>query len=158
MRQPEHRPSQDALRRLLDEAACRELVLQAAALADAGEAEALAALFTPDARLTRPNGLSLMGREAIARAYRERPAHRLSVHLVCGSLFEHLGPDQASATTRVLLWAGDLRSDAGPQGRPAEGRQVVGRFIDRFLRGAEGWRIDERVACFDLHTPDARPS
>jgi len=142
------------MRRLLDEAACRELVLRAATLADTGQADALAALFTADAHLTRPNGVALKGREAIARAYRERPAHRITVHLVCGTLFDEVGPDHAEATTRVLLWAADLRAGSGPQGRAAEGRQIVGRFIDRFVRSAQGWRIDQRVACFDLHTPD----
>lgn len=142
------------VRRLLDEAACRDLVLRSAALADAGQPDALAALFTASAQLTRPNGVVLAGREAIARAYRDRPAHRTTVHLVCGTLFDEVGTDHADATTRVLLWAADLRADSGPQGRPAEGRQVVGRFVDRFVRAVEGWRIDRRVAWFDLHSPD----
>ena len=143
-----------AMRRLADEAACRELVLRAAALADAGQGDALALLFTADARLTRPNGVELRGRGAIARAYGDRPAHRLTVHLVCGTVFDDFGHDRARAVTRVLLWAADDRADSGPQGRPAEGRQIVGRFVDHFVRTEEGWRIDERVACFDLHTPD----
>jgi ketosteroid isomerase-like protein len=154
MRTPETDRHTEAMRRLLDEAACRELVLRAAALADGGQPDALAAVFTGDAHLTRPNGVVLEGREAIARAYRDRPGHRITVHLVCGTLFDEVGPDHASATSRVLLWAGDLRAGSGPQGRAAEGRQVVGRFVDRFVRTAEGWRIDRRVACFDLHTPD----
>jgi hypothetical protein len=157
MNEPEQDLQPAALRRLFDEGACRELVLRAAALADSGQPEALAALFTADAYLTRPNGVVLEGREAIARAYADRPSHRATVHLVCGTLFDEVGPDHASAISRVLLWSADLRADNGPHGRPAEAGQIVGRFVDRFVRGAEGWRIDRRVARFDLHTPDALP-
>ncbi len=141
------------LERLQAEADCRALVLQAAAQADAGQADALAALFTADARLTRPSGAVLQGRDAIAASYRERPAHRVTAHLVCGTRFDALGADEARATTAVLLWTGDARQEGGPQGVPADARQIVGRFIDRFVRRPEGWRIAERVARFDLHSP-----
>lgn len=137
------------------EHACAQLVLRAAALADAQRPDELAALFTTDAHLLRPGGQALVGRAAIAQAYRERPAHRLTVHLVCGTLFDTVGPLKAAATSHVLLWVGDARSPEGPQGRAAEARQVVGRFIDRFVRLPEGWRSAKREACFDLHTPDA---
>lgn len=143
------------VQRLQAESACRELVLRAAATADAGRADALAALFTVDARLTRPDGQRLQGRDAIAQAYRGRPAHRLTAHLVCGTLFDALCEQEARATSRVLLWSGDARNEAGPHGRRAEARQVVGRFTDRFVATAEGWRIAERTATFELHTPDA---
>ncbi|MDH4393882.1 MAG: nuclear transport factor 2 family protein [Aquabacterium sp.] len=138
---------------MLAEWACRSLVLRAAALADAGQADGLAALFTPDALLTRPNGVALRGREAIARAYHDRPAHRITAHLVCGTLFDAVGAHQARATSHVLLWVGDARTACGPKGRAAEAQQIVGRFIDHFVADADGWRIAERVACFDLHTP-----
>lgn len=149
------RPEIDAqaLQRLMDEAACRALVLQSAALADRGEAEALAALFTDNAPLTRPNGAVLEGRAAIAQAYRQRPAQRLTVHLLGGTLFDEIGPDHARATTPVLLWAGDQRDAPGPQGRPAEARQIVGHFRDDFVRTEAGWRIARRAASFALHTP-----
>jgi ketosteroid isomerase-like protein len=132
------------------EQACRDLVLCAAAYADAGDARTLAALFTAEAELVRPGGQPILGREAIATAYRERPAERITVHLVCGTLFDACGPDAASATSRVLLWSGDRGSDAGPHGRPAAPRQVVGSFRDRFVRTAEGWRIARRHASFEL--------
>ena len=155
MREADTPADTTAVARLLAEGACRELVLRAAALADAGQADALAALFTPDARLTRPGGALLQGQEAIAQAYRERPAHRLTVHLVCGTLFNTLAAHEARATSRVLLWSGDARSETGPHGRRADARQLVGRFDDHFVHTPEGWRIAERVACFDLHHPGA---
>jgi ketosteroid isomerase-like protein len=129
---------------------CRTLVLRAATCADAGDADGLAALFTADAELVRPGGRPIRGREAIAAAYRERPADRLTVHLVCGTLFEACSGDRASATSRVLLWSADGRGEAGPFGRAAAPRQVVGRFRDTFVHTDEGWRIARRHASFEL--------
>lgn len=153
------------LAQLQAESACRALVLQAAALADAGQPEALAALFTAQGRLTRPSGALLQGREAIAAAYRARPPQRLTAHLVFGTLFLALGADEARATSRVLLWTGTAAPDAGAAdpadtantahiaGRRADARQTVGRFDDHLVRTPEGWRIAERVAVFELHSP-----
>lgn len=152
---PQGASRRDRLKRLWAESACRDLVLRAAALTDAGRYEELVALFTADASLTRPQGPTLQGREAIAQAYRGRPADRITVHLVCGTLFDAIDEGEARATSRVLLWSGDARSPVGPHGRAAESRQVVGHFADRFVLCPDGWRIAERVARFDLHSPAA---
>ena len=133
------------------EQACRELVLRSAALIDAGDWSGLAALFSVDAELTRPAGPVISGREAIERAYRERPSERLTAHLVCGTLFEEIGPNLARASSRVLLWTADSRSEVGPYGRAASARQLVGSFRDTFVRTSAGWQIGMRRAGFDLH-------
>lgn len=137
------------LDRLLIEQACRDLVQQAAAHTDAQAHDAFAALFTPDAVLVRPNGTALHGREAIVVSYRERPAQRITRHLLCGTLFSACGDAAAAATTQVLLWSGDSLDAAGPFGRPSP-RQVLGAFEDRFVATPEGWRIAHRVASFSL--------
>lgn len=136
------------------EQACRQLVLRAAACADAGDARSLAALFSPDAELVRPGGVPIRGRVAIEAAYRDRPAERMTVHLVCGTLFDEVRADRAAATSRVLLWSGDARGPAGTHGRAAEPRQIIGSFRDRFMRSAEGWLIAWRTASFDLYHED----
>lgn len=141
----------DALQRLLITDACRETVLRAAAAADAGDAAVLAALFTPDAVLQRPNAEPIQGRDAIRESYAKRPPQRLTRHLVTQTLVDIEGPDQARATSAVLLWSGNLDDDSGPQGRPADARQVVGEFHDLLLCTAEGWRIHQRRATFVLY-------
>ena len=75
------------------------------------------------------------------------------MHLVCGTLFHTMTDTEARATSRVLLWSGDARVETGPFGRRADARQLVGRFDDCFVATPEGWRIAERVATFDLHSP-----
>lgn len=138
------------LERLLVEQACRDLVQQAVARTDAQDHDGFAALFTADAVLVRPNGQALNGRHAIVASYRERPANRITRHLLCGTGFTRCDDEVAEATTQVLLWTGDANDEAGAFGRRSP-RQVLGAFEDRFVRSAEGWRIAHRVASFTLY-------
>lgn len=136
---------------LLVEKACRDLVMDAAARTDAQDHAGLAALFTPDAVLVRPGAAPLQGRAAIEASYRERPAERLTAHLVCGIRLTLGGDARASAVTQVLVWSGSRADEAGPMGRPAAARQALGQFEDSFELTAEGWRIARRVARFALY-------
>ena len=141
------------LQALLSEQACRTLVLRSAALSDAGDAAALAALFSKDAELVRPGAPAITGRVAIEQSYRQRPAGRITAHMVLGTVFEGAigsGDEEASATSRVLVWTADAGTEPGPHGRPAEPRQRLGFFADRFVRTAEGWRIRQRRAGFEM--------
>ena len=141
--------------RLLIESACRDLVARAAAFTDAPDAARFAALFTADARLLRPNGDVLDGPAAIEAAYRARPAERITRHLVAHSVVEIESPTAARATSCILLWSGSQGDAAGPFGRPAAARQVVGEFDDRFALAPDGWRIARREARFILHADAA---
>lgn len=138
--------------RLLAEQACRDVVLQTAACTDAGDPEGFAALFTADAVLVRPSGQALQGHEAIAAAYRNRPAGRITRHLICGTRITDSGPEVIEAVTQVLLWVGDAADEAGAYGRPAQ-QQVLGAFDDRLVHTPQGWRIARRTASFTLHAP-----
>lgn len=144
----------DELERLLAERACTRLVLLAAAHVDRGEPAALAALFTPDGVLVRPGGATLQGRAAIQSAYEQRPAERITRHLVSNTLIDLVSDGEARAQSQVLLWTGSTSDVVGPRGRPASAGPVVGTFDDRFVKTPEGWRIDHRTASFALHGAD----
>lgn len=134
------------------DAACRDTVARSARLADLHDHEALASLFTEDAELQRPGGEVLRGRAAIQAAYGARPAHRLTRHLVAGTVVDLRTNDEACAISAVLLWNGSLDDAAGPFGRPAHAPAVVGEFDDLLRRCADGcWRIVRRHARFVLH-------
>jgi ketosteroid isomerase-like protein len=133
-------------------AACQETILRVAAAADAGDASALAALFTVDAVLERPNAAPIHGSEAIRQVYASRSPERLTRHLVTNTLVDVIAPGESHATSLVLLWSGSMKDTAGPQGRPAVGRQMVGEFRDVLLATNEGWRIARRQALFVLHS------
>jgi len=142
----------DAQQLLLIEHACSKLVLRAAALADAGQAAQLAALFTPDGVLVRPSGDALEGRQAIEASYSQRPAGRLTRHLVTNILVEVDSPSQARALSSVLLWSANTDDEPDRFGRPTRAPQVVGEFQDSFALTDEGWRIAHRDARFLMHT------
>jgi hypothetical protein len=139
------------LESLLIERACSRLVLLAAEHADQHQAAEFATLFVSDAVLCRPNAEPLRGREAIHAAYAQRPADRITRHVIANSRVEVLSATEARATSLVLLWAGSMEDEPGPRGRPARSGQVLGEFDDRFTLTAEGWRIVSRQASFLLH-------
>jgi SnoaL-like domain len=139
------------LESLLIERACSRLVLLAADHADHHRAAEFAALFAADAVLTRPNAEPLHGREAIREAYAQRPAQRITRHIVTNTRVEVLSAVDARASSVVLLWSGSMQDDPGPRGRPAQPGQVLGEFEDRFTLTLEGWRIASRQASFLLH-------
>lgn len=132
--------------------ACQQTILRAAAAADAGDAAALANLFTVDAVLERPNAAPLQGRDAIRLAYAGRPAERITRHLVTNTLVDVISLDKAHASSLVLLWTGSRNDEAGAHGRPADARQLVGEFEDDLVATDEGWRIARREAEFVLYT------
>lgn len=137
------------INRLLARQACLDLVLRAAACADAGDAQGLAQLFAEDGQLQRPSGEPLHGRAAIAAAYALRPAGRMTRHLVTNTLFDVVDEDRASARSQVLLWSCDAAAEPGAHGRAADARQLMGEFDDSFVRAADGrWRIQRREARF----------
>ncbi len=138
------------LERMLVAEACREIILRASAATDANDAAAFAGFFTDAAVLERPNAAPISGREAIREAYAKRSPERLTRHLVTNILVEVQGPDAARTTSLVLLWSGNSKDTIGPQGRPADARQVVGEFHDELTRGPDGWRIARRKALFVL--------
>ncbi|RQV07407.1 nuclear transport factor 2 family protein [Burkholderia cenocepacia] len=130
--------------------ACQDLVVRFARLSDERDATGLAGLFADDAVMRRPDGSELRGRTAIAAAYADRPADRITRHHVGNVLIELQSPVSAAGTSSVLLWTASAADPAGPFGRPAGARQVIGEFHDRYVKTDGGWRFTERVARFTL--------
>ncbi|HUG26295.1 nuclear transport factor 2 family protein [Piscinibacter sp.] len=141
------------MERLLAQESCRELVLQAAARVDAGDATGFADLFLANGVLVRPNTQPLHGRDAIRDTYSKRPANRMTRHLVTNVLVDVQSSVQARVLSYVTLWVGSTDDAPGPHGRPAQGPRVVGEFEDLLSLSSEGWRIARREARFLLHTP-----
>jgi len=127
-----------ALEQLLAEREIERLLLDYAALNDAGEWEALAALFQPDGRMNRPTvpDVFIVGREAILDAFRARPA-RVSRHIVANIRVTVSG-DEATATSQILLFTG------------AGTAPLVGTYQDRLRKTAQGWRFAERRGSVDF--------
>jgi ketosteroid isomerase-like protein len=128
----------EALQRLLDERAIERALVDYAALNDAGDWDAVAALYLPDGRMSRPVAPEdfIEGAEAIAAAFKARPA-RASRHVVANIRVEVDG-DEARTTSQVLLFtaAGQL--------------PLVGSYADRLMRTPAGWRFAERRGSLDF--------
>lgn len=140
------------LERHIAECACRDVVRRAALKLDSNDLDGFASLFTSDAIVVRPGKEPLHGVEALIESYRGRPASHMTRHLVAGSVIDMRAPDEAHALSNVLLWTASAEEAAGPFGRRANARQVVGEFEDTLRLCADGmWRIAHRQARFLLH-------
>lgn len=130
----------DALRLLLDEREIERLITDYAALNDAGEWDAVAALYVPEGRMSRPTAPDsfVEGREAILASFLARPA-RTSRHVVA-NIRVTLAGDAAAATSQILLFTA--------AGQPP----LVGTYQDRLRRTEAGWRFAERRGSLDFPT------
>lgn len=140
----------DTLEMLLAEKHCRELVLSAAEAVDRQDYEGLVAYFTEDATLVRPGGQPLHGRSAILASYASKSPDRLTQHLVCNHRVTVDPSGFAQSRCKVLLYASDSKRELTNQGRLADATHHVGEIVDRLVLTADGWRIQQRQAWFDL--------
>jgi len=138
---------------LLIERACQRVVVDSATFTDRREFAALAALYTADGVVVRPNGQRLEGPAAIEAAYAAGPPERVTRHLCANVRVEVDGPDAARATTVVLIVSGQRSDDPDVAfGVVPNERHMVGEFADRLVRTGEGWRIAERRATMTMTT------
>ena len=138
---------------LLVERACERVVIDSATCNDRREFSALAALYTVDGVVVRPNGQRLEGRAAIEEAYAAGPPDRVTRHLCTNVRVDVDGPDAARATTAVLIVSGRRADDPDVSfGVVPSERHLVGEFADRLVRTDEGWRIAERRATVAMTT------
>lgn len=124
---------------------CTRLVLRFAELVDSGRYEELSEVFAPDGVFCRPAEPDKpMTVDALIGSYRQRLGPNASMHLVTNVLITAESLSTASGSARILFFAAprDAVSEVG-QGRKAT-LQLVGRFSDRFVRTAQGWRFAER--------------
>jgi uncharacterized protein (TIGR02246 family) len=126
------------LEELLAERAITRLIHQFIRLNDAGDYEALAALFTPDGRFTRPTtpDQPIIGREAILASFKARPP-RLTRHLAANIEIDLLADGQtAQARSQIILFTSPVAG--GPVSL------LVGGFDDELVRQGDGWLFRSR--------------
>jgi uncharacterized protein (TIGR02246 family) len=119
---------------------------------DRRDAEGVAGLFTEDGTFVayatpganEPTSRS-EGRAAITKAIGMARHYRQTTHTV-GNHLATVDGDRASGETRVVAY--HVLGDEGAQ------TLLIWhiRYVDDYVRGAEGWRIHERVLRVDLET------
>ena len=131
------------------EADCIRLINLYANCNDAGDWDAVAALYTEDGQMRRPSGGDpVAGRAAILAGFKARPP-RTQRHVVANTVVEVLGPDEATAFSAIILYQGDVTSDGSLPAMSANS-PLVGWYRDRLVRTGEGWRFAERVGGLDF--------
>jgi ketosteroid isomerase-like protein len=117
--------------------AIERLIIDYAAHNDAGDWDAVAALYVPEGRMSRPTAPDdfIEGPVAILAAFKSRPA-RTTRH-ICANIRVDVDGDRATATSQILLFTGH----EAPK---------VGSYADKFTRTADGWRFVERRGSLDF--------
>jgi ketosteroid isomerase-like protein len=120
-----------------DARAIERLIIDYAAHNDAAKWEAVAALYVPEGRMSRPTAPDdfIESRDAILAAFKSRPA-RTTRH-ICANIRIDIDGDTATATSQILLFA----SHDAPK---------VGSYHDKLTRTADGWRFTERRGSMDF--------
>lgn len=123
---------------LLAEREIERMIVAYAAANDAGEWDAVGALYVADGRMSRPTAPDdfVEGREAIIAAFKARPP-RTTRHIVANIRVEVNG-NTAAATSQILLFTA---AGAVP---------LVGSYDDKLVKTAEGWRFTERRGSLDF--------
>jgi hypothetical protein len=106
-------------------------------LADLNRPEEQTALFVQDCRASYGADRWIEGREALTAALRRSlTAYSASSHLLGGTEIDFDGDESAAVQTVVHAW--HRRVDGAPD------VVLYGRYVDRWSRTPEGWRIAER--------------
>lgn len=123
---------------LIDEAAITRMIHDYAAWNDAGDWDAVAALYVSEGRVSRPVAPDefVEGRDAILAAFKARPP-RTTRH-ICANIRVDVAGDAATASSQILLFTA--------AGQPP----LVGSYADRLVRTPEGWRFVERRGSLDF--------
>ena len=131
--------------------AIRDLAARYAHAADRGRFDDVAALFATDAVLEMPDGRRFLGRDAV-RAFLVETAATMRVAATPGSFIRHhVSSHQITVETpdRALGHAYFfVVTDRGPD--------HWGRYADRYVRIADGWRFAERRVRLDGFAPESR--
>jgi ketosteroid isomerase-like protein len=134
--------------------ACHALCVEYAEIVDNQDYARLGEIFAPDAIFARPTNVPdvIRGVDNITAMFTSRPRGRLTHHIMSNIRVRIEAPDTASGTCRVLLFTSDTSEPETPEGRKVSDKQLMGTYIDRYVRTKNGWRFAERRGGISFHT------
>jgi hypothetical protein len=136
------------------EQACQTLCVEYAEIVDRQDYGRLGEIFVPDALFARPTNVPdvIRGVDNIIAMFTSRPRERLTHHIMSNIRVRIETPAAASGTCRVLLFTSDTSEPETPEGRKVSDKQLMGTYIDRYVRTKNGWRFAERRGGISFHT------
>jgi uncharacterized protein (TIGR02246 family) len=130
----------DAVERVLDHLAIRELTARYNRAFDDVDSEAWADTFTPDGVMDYGGGAPISGRDALVKM--SQATGYGVVHITTDPIIEVDG-DRATQRCTVII---ANRSQA----RDRVGISMTGRYEDELVRTPDGWRFKRRRAILDV--------
>jgi ketosteroid isomerase-like protein len=103
---------------------------------DAGNTDAIMALYTPDAVLEVPGMGAYQGADVVRAAWDDWKPKGLQRHMPVNIVITDWDDERARATTDVVYIA---RGDSGWS------VQIVARYLDEFRRDGEKWLLSRRA-------------
>jgi uncharacterized protein (TIGR02246 family) len=131
-----------AVRDLLDRDALRRLVQAYATAVDHRELAVAAGCFLPEGRLTVGDGSPLEGRDAIVAALGRLERYEVTAHVLGHS--NHV-VDGDRATGESWCRAHHVYAEGGVR----RDWVMAIRYVDRYVRAAGGWHIEDRHLVVD---------
>lgn len=132
-------------------AECRELAVRASMLMDAGEADAMVALYTEDLEFVRPSTwpeVSIRGRTQFRDVIARRPSSFVSRHLFTNMIADRTGPDAVRVRSYFTHFSG-TRQDGSDAALPMDSAlRSVGEYDDHIVRLDGEWLIARRTGRF----------
>jgi uncharacterized protein (TIGR02246 family) len=129
-------PDPSLLRQLLDRQEITAVMAAYARWADLNQPERQAAVFVADGRVSYHPGDWIAGRAALTEKLRTALAgYAQTSHHVSNIEIDFEGPDTATAQSAVIAW--HRRHDGSEW-------TLYGRYVDRWTRTEQGWRLAER--------------
>jgi 3-phenylpropionate/cinnamic acid dioxygenase small subunit len=125
--------------RMLAEHAIARMIIRYAALNDASDWDAVAAMYIETGRMSRPVAPDdfVEGREAILAAFKARPP-RTTRHICANIMVDMESETSARATSQIMLFTA---KDAIP---------MVGSYHDKLVLTDARWRFAERRGSLDF--------
>jgi uncharacterized protein (TIGR02246 family) len=124
------------LTQLLDRQQIMAVMAAYARCADLNQPEQQAAVFIEDCRVSFHPAEEIVGRAALTEKLRAALAGYVQTsHHVSNIEIDFDGPDSANAQSAVIAW--HRRHDGSEW-------TLYGRYVDRWRRTAQGWRLAER--------------
>jgi hypothetical protein len=136
------------------ELACHALAVDYADIVDSQEYSRLREIFAVDAVFARPTNPQepIRGVENIVASFESRPRNRVTQHFVTNIRVRVESPNSATGSCRILLYMSDASEPETPEGRKAAPKQLIGMYLDRYVRTKDGWRFAERRGRTLFHT------